>query len=231
LSMRADPATAQIRSSARKSAAAVIVGRPYSLARALPSFAARHAGESIRWLQTASTMSAIGSVFCRFCFQSRMAVLSIPSVNSIVSFGNRPAEVPEEEIDGIKAMIASGLPVGPWPYLEVGQTVCIDHGPLAGLTGVLVREKDAWRVVLTVEMLHRSVAVEIDRDDLGPVNFRSPPDERCRRSGVFRRVCFTDALDPMNSNISRTISSKCRALVYPSAGWPTHRRASRSPAP
>jgi len=105
-----------------------------------------------------------GYVFCRFCFRSRMAVLSIPSVNSIVSFGNRPAEVPEGEISGIKAMIASGLPVGPWPFVKVGQTVCIDRGPLEGLTGVLVREKDAWRVVLIVEMLRRSVAVEIDRE-------------------------------------------------------------------
>jgi transcription antitermination factor NusG len=114
-----------------------------------------------------------GYIFCRFCIQSRMAVLSISSVTSIVGFGNRPAEVPEEEIDGVKAMIASGLPVGPWPYVKVGQTVLIDRGPLAGLTGVLIREKDAWRVVLTVEMLRRSVAVEIDREMISALSSSS----------------------------------------------------------
>jgi transcription antitermination factor NusG len=111
-----------------------------------------------------------GYVFCRFCFEDRMAVLTIPSVTSVVSFGNQPAEVHEAEITGIKTMISSGLPVRPWPFLKVGQTVRIDQGPLAGLTGLLVREKDAWRVVLSVEILRRSVAVEIDREMLSAVS-------------------------------------------------------------
>ena len=54
------------------------------------------------------------------------------------------------------------------------------------------------------------------RDDLGPVNLKSPPAGRCRRSGLFKRVCSLTLWTRMNSNISRTISSKCRALVYTS---------------
>jgi transcription antitermination factor NusG len=67
-------------------------------------------------------------------------------------------------------MIASGLPVGPWPYLRVGERVRIEAGPLRGLEGILTQVKDVWRVVVSVELLQRSVAAEVDRDVLAVVN-------------------------------------------------------------
>ena len=105
-----------------------------------------------------------GYVFCRFAYASRMPVLHTPGVRSVVGFSNVPTPVSDDEISRIQTIQASGLPAQPWPYLRVGQRARIEHGSLAGLEGVLIREKDTLRVVVSVELLHRSVAVEIDRD-------------------------------------------------------------------
>ena len=75
-----------------------------------------------------------------------------------------PAPVADDEISRIRTIQASGLPSQPWPYVRVGQRARIEWGALAGLEGVLIREKDALRVVVSVELLRRAVAVEIDRD-------------------------------------------------------------------
>ena len=110
-----------------------------------------------------------GYVFCRFGFERRLDVSSLPSVTSIVGFGGLPTPVSEEEIAAIQSILASGHRVWPWPYLEAGQRVRIVSGVLAGLEGILAREKDAWRVVVNVELLRRSVAVEIDREMVSPL--------------------------------------------------------------
>jgi transcription antitermination factor NusG len=104
-----------------------------------------------------------GYVFCRFDPCRKASVLATPGVRSVVSFGRTPVPLAESEIESIRAMIASGLPVGPWPFLNTGQTVRIEHGPLCGLEGILVQLKDAWRVVVSVPLLQRSVSVELDR--------------------------------------------------------------------
>jgi transcription antitermination factor NusG len=111
-----------------------------------------------------------GYVFCRFGGGERAKVLATPGVTSVVGFGNQPAPVTEEEIHAVRTMIASGLPVGPWPYLRVGERVRIEAGPLCGLEGILTQVKDVWRVVVSVELLQRSVAAEVDRDVLAAVN-------------------------------------------------------------
>lgn len=111
-----------------------------------------------------------GYVFCRFADGERTKALTTPGVTSVVGFGNRPAPVTEEEIHAVRTMLASGLPVGPWPYLRVGERVRIEAGPLRGLEGILTQVKDVWRVVVSVELLQRSVAAEVDRDVLEVVN-------------------------------------------------------------
>ena len=105
-----------------------------------------------------------GYVFCRFAYASRLPVLNTPGVTSVVSFSDIPTPVADDEISRIRAIQASGLPARPWPYVCVGQRARIERGALAGLEGVLIREKDALRVVVSVELLHRAVAVEIGRD-------------------------------------------------------------------
>jgi transcriptional antiterminator NusG len=105
-----------------------------------------------------------GYVFCRFAYASRLPVLNTPGVTSVVGFSDGPTPVADDEILRIRAIQASGLPTHPWPYVQVGQRARIERGALAGLEGVLIREKDALRVVVSVELLRRAVAVEIDRD-------------------------------------------------------------------
>ncbi len=109
-----------------------------------------------------------GYVFCRFGYERRLWVLNTPGVASVVGFGNEDVPVPDEEIEAVRAIVASGAPARPWPYLSVGDRVRIEGGALAGLEGTLVREKNCLRVVVSVELLRRSVAVEIGREMLAP---------------------------------------------------------------
>ncbi len=110
-----------------------------------------------------------GYVFCHFSFEQRMLVLNTPSVASVVGFGKNPAPVGDQEIAAIRAVLASGLPAQPWPYLRAGQRVRIEQGCLEGVVGILLREKDLYRVLVNVEILQRSVAVEIDRSLVCPL--------------------------------------------------------------
>jgi len=102
-------------------------------------------------------------VFGRFAFGRRVPVLNIPGVLAVVSFGKHPAPVPDREIAALQAMVASGLPVHPWPFLKCGQRVRIRRGPLNGLEGILLQFKGSWRVIVSVNLLQRSVAAEVDR--------------------------------------------------------------------
>jgi len=107
-----------------------------------------------------------GYVFCRFSFEQRIVALSTPGVRSVVSFGSAPMPIPGEEITALQSIGTSGLPARPWPYLRLGQRVRVIRGCLNGIEGIMVREKDLFRIVVSVDMLMRSVAVEVDRDDI-----------------------------------------------------------------
>ena len=105
-----------------------------------------------------------GYAFCRFSVLNRLAVLNTPGVASIVGFAKADTPVEDSEISAIQAILRSGLPVQPWPYLHPGTRVRIRGGALAGVEGTLLREKGVCHVVLSVELLQRSVAVEVDRE-------------------------------------------------------------------
>jgi transcription termination/antitermination protein NusG len=115
-----------------------------------------------------------GYIFCRFPGVERARVLAAPGVTSVVGFGSQPAVVPDNEIQAVRVMVGSGLPVSPWPFLRVGDRVRIEGGPLYGLEGILSQVKDAWRVVVNVELLQRSVAAEVDRDVVLAVSRHAP---------------------------------------------------------
>lgn len=110
-----------------------------------------------------------GYVFCRFDPNDRLPVLQTPGVVSIVGFAGRPAPVDEEEIAAIQAIVRSSSPALPWPFLREGQRVRLVRGALRGLEGILLEVKSECRLVVSVTLLQRSVAVEIDRDDIEPV--------------------------------------------------------------
>ena len=111
-----------------------------------------------------------GYVFCQFSTDQRTGVLRTGGVVGVVGFGTGPAQVEESQIEAIRTILRSGYPVQPWPYLHVGDGVRIEDGPLIGLEGVLLREKGERRVVVSVELLQRSVAVDIGRESVGLLN-------------------------------------------------------------
>ncbi len=126
-----------------------------------------------RWSDRTKVVQASlfpGYVFCRFAYRRRMDVLNVPGVVSIVGFGVSPQPIPEAEIDAIRAVLASGLSAGPWPFLKKGSRIRILAGSMKDIEGILVREKDALRLVVSVEMLQRSVAVEVDRQMIEPLD-------------------------------------------------------------
>jgi transcription antitermination factor NusG len=118
-----------------------------------------------RWSDRIKTVDAAlfpGYLFCRLNLQNRLPVLMTPGVVQIVGFGRTPRPVDEDEITAIQTAIASGLPNQPWPFLQVGSRVQIECGPLRGLEGILLEFRGTQRLVLSVTLLQRSVAVEID---------------------------------------------------------------------
>ncbi len=103
-----------------------------------------------------------GYLFCRFDPWDRLPILKIPGVIQIVGCNRQPIPVDEGEIRAIQALVASGIPNQPCPYLKVGDKVQIESGPLRGLEGLLVEFQGNHRLVLSVTLLQRSVAVKID---------------------------------------------------------------------
>ena len=107
-----------------------------------------------------------GYLFVRIDIQNQLPVLQTSGVARFVGFGQRPAVVPDNEIAQLEAVVAQGLKVSPHPYLSVGDRVEITRGPLAGLAGILTRDKQGARVVLSVELISRSISVELDAEDV-----------------------------------------------------------------
>ena len=103
-----------------------------------------------------------GYLFCRLDLQNRLPVLMTPGVTQIVGYNRIPVPVDESEVDAIRTTVASGLKSEPWPFLEAGDRVQIEQGPLRGLEGILLEVRGAQRLVLSVTLLQRSVAVEIN---------------------------------------------------------------------
>jgi len=114
-----------------------------------------------------------GYVFCQFEAAEKLQVLNTPGISKIVGFAGAPAPVEESEIEELRRVVASGLPVHPWPYLKPGDKVRIERGPLRGVEGTLLRDKDGLRLIVGIELLQRSVAVELDPDTISPI--RSMP--------------------------------------------------------
>jgi transcription antitermination factor NusG len=118
-----------------------------------------------------------GYVFCRLNPEDRLPVLTIPGTVGLVEFGNGPSAVPDQQIESVRRMMGSGLLVAPWPFLEVGQTVIIERGPLTGVEGILQEIKKTFRLVVSIPMLQRSVSAEVDRSWIRPLG----PSSRIQR--------------------------------------------------
>lgn len=110
-----------------------------------------------------------GYVFWRKDGERTLPALTIPGVRSVVSFGRIPAPIPDQEIESVRRFIISDLDVKPWPFLRVGQPVRVEKGPLAGVDGILQEFKGSYRVVVSILLLQRSIAAEVDGSWVRPL--------------------------------------------------------------
>jgi transcription antitermination factor NusG len=109
-----------------------------------------------------------GYLFCRFEFSDRARVLLARGVVRILSVGSKPTPISDSEIRSVQTLVVSKAVLEPWPYLQSGTRVRIAAGPLAGVEGIVIRaENGRSRVVVSVDLLQRAVATEIDRNCIG----------------------------------------------------------------
>lgn len=133
----------------------------------LPLYAARH-----RW-KNRCEMNLELPLFPNYVFvhidpRERVRVLEVPGIQSLVGFGRTLAPLPQFEIEALRSGLGQRK-IEPHPYLVIGERVRIKAGPMTGMEGVLVRKKNNFRVVLALDVIMQSVAVEVDADDLEPV--------------------------------------------------------------
>lgn len=126
-----------------------------------------------------------GYVFCRIDLSSLLPVMMTPGVFSIVSNGRVPQPVAEEEMDGVQRIVKSGLEPHQWQYVAPGSKVRMKNGPLRDIEGVIVDSSQEKWLVVSVNLLQRSVAVKIDREsfDWEMVAGRGPASTE-RRAGL-----------------------------------------------
>jgi transcription antitermination factor NusG len=107
-----------------------------------------------------------GYVFVQMELENRLQVLQLPGVVRLVSFNGKPAVLPTHEIEALQNRLSAGLKMEPHPYLRKGRRVRVRGGAMQGLEGIVVRRKDRCRVVISIDMIMRSIAVEVDEADL-----------------------------------------------------------------
>lgn len=107
-------------------------------------------------------------VFVKGGLERRLHVLETPGVHMVLTRGERVATIPEHEIDAIRRTLEGSFRVEPHPYLKCGERVRVVRGSLEGVEGILTRKKNLYRLVISVDMLAQSVAVEVDAADVAP---------------------------------------------------------------
>jgi transcription antitermination factor NusG len=155
----------QIRSRWENSAAGLLRGK--GLETLLPTYSTKR-----KWSDRFKVVESPlfpGYVFCRFDVHNRLPVLVTPGVISVVGRGKTPVPVDDAEILAIQTAVGSGVQLEPWPYVELGERVRIKDDVLNGMEGILTSFKGSHRVVISVTLLRRSVALEIDRARIVPL--------------------------------------------------------------
>jgi transcription antitermination factor NusG len=110
-----------------------------------------------------------GYLFIRIDLRERLKVLEVPGVVRLVSSGSAPVPLEDREIDILRQGLTQKLKAEPHPFLKAGTRVRVQRGALAGLEGVLLRSKDICRVIISLDLIMRSIAVEIASTDVEPI--------------------------------------------------------------
>lgn len=107
-----------------------------------------------------------GYVFVRMSLANKLRVLELPGVVQFVSFNGKPAALPPEEIEALRDRLSHRARIEPHPYLRTGRKVRVRSGPFEGLEGVIVRRKDRCRLIFSIDLIQRSLAIELDEADV-----------------------------------------------------------------
>ena len=121
-----------------------------------------------RWQQESFPLFP-GYCFARFPHEHRLAVLTAVGVVHILGMNDHATPVSDGEIDAIRQLVTSTLPVDPHPYLKQGMAVEVVRGPLAGVRGILLRKDRRARLVIAIHLIQQAASVELDADDVVPV--------------------------------------------------------------
>jgi transcription antitermination factor NusG len=113
-----------------------------------------------------------GYLFVRMAVVDRLRVLQVPGVVRLVGFNGQLAALPDGEIEGLKNGLAGGVRAEPHPFLTAGHRVRVKRGPFEGRQGILLRRKGKLRLILSIELIMRSVVIDIDIDDVEPEDTR-----------------------------------------------------------
>ena len=113
-------------------------------------------------------------VFLKGGLDRRLDIVTTPGIYALVSTAGQPAVIPSTELEGVRRTLESAVRVEPHPFLKCGDWVRVKCGPLAGFQGILIRKKNLYRLVLSVEMLGKAAAVEIDAFLVERLNIKSP---------------------------------------------------------
>jgi transcription antitermination factor NusG len=176
---KADWFAVQVRARWEQSTYQILAGKGYETL--LPTYESeRKWGGRVRVVEAPLFPSYL---FCRFDVLKRLPILVTPGVMAIVSRGRVPIPIEASEIAAIQALVSSGAKAEPWPYLEVGDRVRIEDTALRGVEGILLGVKGRRRVVVSVSLLQRSVALEIDRALVSPLR------ESGSESGAVPSLC------------------------------------------
>jgi len=114
-------------------------------------------------------------IFVHLPLRERLRVLEVPGVARLVGFGDYAAPLPAEEIEVLRSGLSGELNAQPHPYLTAGRRVRITHGPLTGMEGVLMREKSNCRLILSINLIMRSIVVDVDVADIRPLTTGDGP--------------------------------------------------------
>jgi transcription antitermination factor NusG len=111
-----------------------------------------------------------GYVFLQLALRDRLKVLQIPGLARLVGFGGSPVPLADEEIESLRRAQVEGVCLEPHPFLRVGRRVQISAGPLAGREGILKRWKGGMRVLLSIDLIQRSVLADVDVSSVIPIH-------------------------------------------------------------
>lgn len=109
-----------------------------------------------------------GYVFVRMALKDKLNVLQIPGVVRLVGFNGVPAPLSDKEMESMRNGLTGDIHAEPCPYLRNGYRVRVKSGPMAGFQGILIRRKANYRLVLSIELIQRSITVDVDMADIDP---------------------------------------------------------------